>query len=765
MPTRSLALAAAAFALLAAPSPAQTFNGRTASEWVADLAAEDDTTRDYAVWALGQMGERAVRATIRALDDERPRVRRAAAQALARLGALAGEAKDALLARREDADAAVAHAARVALLHVQVDAAQVPALIDELQADDWDCQLAAAEVLAELGPPAAAAARALAGLLTSTDVRLDRTIVHRLERTPPESWNVRAAAARALGSFGPVDGVPIVEALLHCLGNDQWAAREGAAQALVAFPDRAAETAARLIAVLRTDPEWPCRRAAASTLLGIAVAESPALAAVATAMASALKDQDGGVRRIAAEFLGERGGASATTVPALEGLLARPTAKDVMNAANALCKLGPAAPAARSALLQAFVTWKDRDRYDAKEARTAILEALAVVAPDARGEVPELEALLAEREKPKPSVDEARQTAITEAMEQLRAPSRTDRARAMNTIAMLRAQDAIPTLETFLDGDRIATERAMAIQVLMLLDAESIVPRVRPLLDASDPELRRAAAAALAMFSDAESLERTTIVLAEAADVAPKDDLWMLGLMRVSGLAPVMERIASDPREPFGRRWGATTALTCLRVKESAPSVAAMIEAIGKDESLHQSERMQLLAAGLRALVALDPEPHREIFRAHLQSEELEVTEAALHGLAALGDRDALAKRLAESPSERFLLELPAADKRRLESVRLRLSQVKGCTLREVIARLGPALGVTIELSPQVDPKVLDGHFGNYIDFLGFHPSALEILGAMGSMALFSGEPLDPQISSDVIRLVPREAPRDRLRK
>ena len=50
------------------------------------------------------------------------------------------------------------------------------------------------------------------------------------------------------------------------------------------------------------------------------------------------------------------------------------------------------------------------------------------------------------------------------------------------------------------------------------------------------------------------------------------------------------------------------------------------------------------------------------------------------------------------------------------------------------------------------DPKVLDGRFGNYIDLLGYHPTALAVLSAV-TFALFSGGELLPQITAERILL------------
>ena len=105
--------------------------------------------------------------------------------------------------------------------------------------------------------------------------------------------------------------------------------------------------------------------------------------------------------------------------------------------------------------------------------------------------------------------------------------------------------------------------------------------------------------------------------------------------------------------------------------------------------------------------------------------------------------------------------EAPEALRQRLERTRLRLSQVKGCTLREVLGRLSTALELPIDVSKQVPPKVLDGRFGGgYIDLLGYHPSALEVLGVINPDFFQSGATLVPRFHVDRIELVPPEEAR-----
>jgi len=83
-----------------------------------------------------------------------------------------------------------------------------------------------------------------------------------------------------------------------------------------------------------------------------------------------------------------------------------------------------------------------------------------------------------------------------------------------------------------------------------------------------------------------------------------------------------------------------------------------------------------------------------------------------------------------------------------------RISQVKGNTLRDVIARLSKLLDMPVALADGVDPKVLDERFFWYVDFLGFHPSAADVLGSI-SRYMFTGEALEPSFANARIVLAP----------
>jgi hypothetical protein len=458
------------------------------------------------------------------------------------------------------------------------------------------------------------------------------------------------------------------------------------------------------------------------------------------------------VRRLAAEFLGGCGAAAAIAVPELVRMLGG-RGDGPRHARAALQRLGAVGAPAKDALIACFEALP----ADEQQQRREVLATLAAVAPDARNELPALAKLLAERDAPAVPADVARHDTIAALLPQLADADPKLRMRALGELAGLRATEAVPSLLPWLAEDRPAVERSSAIQALIAVDAVQCVPRFRELLDCKQREVRTAAAQALAMFGDTESFPRVTKVLLEGLPFASSDQLWHLGLTQVDALAPALERIVASDREPMQRRWGATQALAYLGARTSAPVVAAMLAAVAADERLRDTERQQLLAVGLRTLVRLEPAPHRALFAQHAGSPEREVRDAALAGLAELGDEAAKAE-LAKRPagSTRLVVEEPW--RTRLLGVRLRLSEVRGNSVRDVLARLGKALGVPIVPSAKA-AAVLDRRVGSmYTELVGFRPDASSVLG-LCTNKFFVGYDLVPRFHDDRIELLtPEEA-------
>ncbi len=253
---------------------------------------------------------------LQALEDRRPAVRRAAAEAL---GALRDErAVEPLLRALEDRRPAVRRAVARALGQLG-DARAVGPLLRALEDEDWTVRRATAEALGELGD-----ARAVGPLLRALE---------------DEDWTVRRATAEALGELGDARAVRL---LLHALEKGQWAVRWAAAWALRTLAQKlgrmgdeqaVTQTLALLLRALEDEDE-DVRRAVAWALgaLGDARAVGPLL--------RALEDEDKNVRRAAARALGELGDARAVG-PLLRAL--EDEDEDVRRAAaRALGELGDA---------------------------------------------------------------------------------------------------------------------------------------------------------------------------------------------------------------------------------------------------------------------------------------------------------------------------------------------------------------------------------------------------------------------------------------
>ncbi|MBP8972380.1 MAG: HEAT repeat domain-containing protein [Anaerolineae bacterium] len=301
---------------------------------------------------LGRMGgTAAVHALLRALPDERPDVRYAAADALKALGkgalpvlktalgdedarlregaamALARSAPDALAGAGEAAipaligvlrrDVGAQREAAVAAL-VRIGGAAVPALVRSLEDGDWEQRALALDALGRLGDPAAVPA--LVGMLSDEDDDL------------------RARAASALGQIGDASALP---GLIRALGDRDGVVRWWAAEALGRSGDPAAVPA--LLEALRAPHEDMGTRL---TVVG-ALARLGDATAVPVLLAL-LRDEYLVLREAAARALGQIGDPAA--VAGLEEALydEQPTVREA--ALEALARLDT--PGAREAVEQ-----------------------------------------------------------------------------------------------------------------------------------------------------------------------------------------------------------------------------------------------------------------------------------------------------------------------------------------------------------------------------------------------------------------------------
>jgi HEAT repeat protein len=193
-------------------------------------------------------------------------------------------------------------------LHTGVRA--VPGLIEDLQSQDRQAQMLAAEGLRQVGLPAQAAVPALvelatsagrsslhseaAGALPTIDLSAARRVmVHYLPKLQDPDPQIRRDAASVLGALGPV-ARPAVQALLGVLDDSDTVVRERTVRALGAIGLPAGKVMGGLLKALH-DPEWTVRYAAVTqfSFSGFSSPES------LTALQDLTKDSNQTVARLA----------------------------------------------------------------------------------------------------------------------------------------------------------------------------------------------------------------------------------------------------------------------------------------------------------------------------------------------------------------------------------------------------------------------------------------------------------------------------------
>lgn len=290
------------------------------------LGDGDWGVRVDAATALGQIGDaRAVGPLLAVLNDEQTLVREHAATALGQLGDT--RAVDALLAAVNDQENSVREHVFAALGQLG-DGRAVAPLVAALSHGDWPVRRHAADALGRLGD-----ARAVAPLVTALS---------------EQEWLVRSSAAQALDRLGwsPDNGAA---GAAYWIARRQWGkcvkiaaidpliaatrderVRADATRTLVKIGARAVDA---LIGALNDDDDGEVRRAAADALgqIGDPRATGPLLAALND-------DHDNYVRRAAAGALGQIGDAGA--VDALIAALSDQHGFVSAAAADALDRLG-----------------------------------------------------------------------------------------------------------------------------------------------------------------------------------------------------------------------------------------------------------------------------------------------------------------------------------------------------------------------------------------------------------------------------------------
>ncbi|MBI3466034.1 MAG: HEAT repeat domain-containing protein, partial [Planctomycetes bacterium] len=373
---------------------------------------QDVNLRGEAVWSLLRVSadpESAIPHLIRALEDDAPELRRAAAKALAQAGPVAGAAVPSLVrALRDEAGIVRAYAATALGKMGRAAASTVPALLECLIGDESEYIRAdAATALGEIGPAATSAIPALIEFLTevksdslraSASTALGRlgsaasaavpALVACLTQDSTPDPQLSRAAARALRKVDATQARAVVPHFRKLLGSEEHLDRISAANALAGLGPEAEAAVPSLEAALgdtnmtvSSDPthdnEPVLQRAAAATALGNIGQPRESIIPV---LVKAADNRHPEIAWSAVRALAEIPGEASVAVPVVLGALEYPNAWVRASAAMALGKLqvepGEVVPALCHAL-------SDRSHY----VRTAAAMTLGQIGPPAKAAV------------------------------------------------------------------------------------------------------------------------------------------------------------------------------------------------------------------------------------------------------------------------------------------------------------------------------------------------------------------------------------------
>jgi len=276
------------------------------------IVREPPRLRRAAALALSKIGEPAAPFLAEMLGDNRPAVREAAASALGLMGGAARSAVDALARALSDDSPRVREAAGLALAGLGPQAAQaLPALTAALKDPEQGVRAAAIKALAAIGPAAKEAAGALLDLMACGSA---------LERE---------SAAEALGRIG-TSAAPL---LIPAVSSADERMKD---HLVMALSRMGAPVAPFLIEALK-GPEKKVRAVAVEALAGLGPEALPALELLTALVA----DEDRELSSAAALALGRIGPNAAPAVPALMGLLRSGDPFGRKAAGEALAGFGP----------------------------------------------------------------------------------------------------------------------------------------------------------------------------------------------------------------------------------------------------------------------------------------------------------------------------------------------------------------------------------------------------------------------------------------
>lgn len=467
-----------------------------------DLSSPIPEARLSAIWMMARLGERrAIHHLTSALEDKDPRIRAAAARALAQF---------------------------------QADAGAVRSLIKALEDPEADVRLAAALSLGSLGDPAAVAP--LAARLSDRDQRVSQAAAQSLARLGNQratklltdslrdaDWKVRARAAAALSGAPQADSQEIMAELAQALNDRDPLVRYYAREALIV---RGAAAVPHLIQVLRAGRE-SAREGAARALVKIGSPSVPELIAAAKdkmspaelkiacawalgqiqdpraiePLAALLKDERYLVRREAGRALSKMGEpAIAKLIELLHGAPApvREVAAEALGAADS--------PRAVEALIQAIGDSNEnviraavRALGQTKSDR-AVGPLLALLASEPLG------ALAAE------ALAQLGQPAVPGLMAALKDSRPTVRALAARALGEIAPGQAVPALIELAKGDS-GSPKAEAIEALSKIGDPAALSVISLALHNGSVMTRRKAIRALARIRDPKAVDILTEAL------------------------------------------------------------------------------------------------------------------------------------------------------------------------------------------------------------------------------------------------------------
>jgi HEAT repeat protein len=366
--------------LVSSPAKAQSFLGKNARTWQAELEAESEAGRRNAAYALGKLGSHAAPAVPvlarRLAEENKAKVREAIAFAL-------GE-----IARESLAGAA--------------DPNLLPALIKALKDDEPLVRRSAAYALGNLGRDAEPARDALEAALADAKAEVRQNVAWALGKLGASGVPalrkalgdgdplVKRDAANSLAGIEIAAVRPALGELLKLCGENNSEVRRSALAALVRIVGPEDTGAAASIRQALLDPDFEVRCNAALVLSNIGGKEAKAGLDV---LLGALKKENVELRRQAAAAIHSIGPDAEKAVPALIQALRDPDEETRGNAALALGGIGQAAEKAVPALVELIASIKEhsKTRVNAAVALSKIGDVQAAV-----NAVPTLLAVLAD---------------------------------------------------------------------------------------------------------------------------------------------------------------------------------------------------------------------------------------------------------------------------------------------------------------------------------------------------------------------------------